>query len=491
MSALTDSACCGASGCLEEEKQATSQDLVHAKGKKKRNKKKGGGGKGPAVQVGEGEEEEPECATDPQAAADLSNAVTGANDTPAAVIKKIKQLQMQELMKQRNGSKEPEEHKFWDTQPVPKLGSSEETGHGPIEEKTVADVRQEPYNMPAGFEWCDVDVLDRVQLEEVYQLLNENYVEDDDNMFRFDYSVDFLLWALTPPGFKRQFHAGVRNQKTGKLFGFITAVPARMRVYENTLDTVEINFLCVHKKLRSKRLAPVLIKEITRRVNCNNIWQAVYTAGVVLPKPVASCRYHHRSLNPKKLIDVGFSRLSNRMTMARTIKLYKLPEQPHHDTLRAMVAADVPSACALLNKYLAQFKMAPVMDEADFAHWLLPREGVINSYVIANEQGEVTDMCSYYHLPSTVIGHAKHSTLHAAYAFYNVATTMPLQELMRDALILARAGDMDVFNALDLMDNTDFLEGLKFGIGDGHLQYYMYNWRCPDMKQKEVGLVLL
>eukprot|EP00966_Prymnesium_polylepis_P050591 1171243-Prymnesium_polylepis.1 len=27
---------------------------------------------------------------------------------------------------------------------------------------------------------------------------------------------------------------------------------------------VEVNFLCVHKKLRAKRLAPVLIKEITR-----------------------------------------------------------------------------------------------------------------------------------------------------------------------------------------------------------------------------------
>jgi len=53
---------------------------------------------------------------------------------------------------------------------------------------------------------------------------------------------------------------------------------------------VEINFLCVHKKLRSKRVAPVLIREVTRRVNCRGIFQAVYTAGVVLPKPVASCR---------------------------------------------------------------------------------------------------------------------------------------------------------------------------------------------------------
>lgn len=34
------------------------------------------------------------------------------------------------------------------------------------------------------------------QLKELYTLLNENYVEDDDNMFRFDYSPEFLLWYV-------------------------------------------------------------------------------------------------------------------------------------------------------------------------------------------------------------------------------------------------------------------------------------------------------
>jgi glycylpeptide N-tetradecanoyltransferase len=53
---------------------------------------------------------------------------------------------------------------------------------------------------------------------------------------------------------------------------------------------VEINFLCAHKKLRSKRLAPVLIKEITRRVNLTGIFQAAYTAGVALPTPIGKCR---------------------------------------------------------------------------------------------------------------------------------------------------------------------------------------------------------
>lgn len=95
-------------------------------------------------------------------------------------------------------------------------------------------------------------------------------------------------------------------------------------------------------------MAPVLILEITRRVHCNGLFQAVYTAGIVLPKPVSTCTYWHRSLNPKKLIDVKFSHMSRNMTMQRTLKLYKLPDSPKTPGYRKMVAADVPQAHKLL-----------------------------------------------------------------------------------------------------------------------------------------------
>lgn len=48
----------------------------------------------------------------------------------------------------------------------------------------------------------------------------------------------------------------------------------------------------------------------------------------------------------------------------------------------------------------------------------------------------------------------------------------------------------DVFNALDLMENKTFLEKLKFGIGDGNLQYYLYNWKCPSMGSEKVHFLL-
>ena len=251
---------------------------------------------------------------------------------------------------------------------MPKIGDANPSGEKGLVDsaKTVSEVRADPYKLPKGFHWVTIDVDDDAELDEVYTLLTENYVEDDDNMFRFDYSPAFLRWALKPPGFKKEWHTGLRADKSNKLLAFITGIPAKVHVQEDEMMMAEINFLCIHKKLRSKRLAPVLIKEVTRRVNLVDIWQAVYTAGVVLPKPVARCRYWHRSLNPKKLVAVGFSRVGPRMTMTRTIRLYKLPEQPLIEGLRIMEERDCAAVCELLKTYLARFKLWIEFDEHEF-----------------------------------------------------------------------------------------------------------------------------
>lgn len=383
-------------------------------------------------------------------------------------------------------------HPFWDTQPVPAMSSENFQDSGPIDEiKVVEDVRQEPYPLPDAFEWATCNVDNEEESKEIYTLLSEHYVEDDDNMFRFDYSIPFLQWALKPPRYLAFWHLGVRVKTNKKLVGFISAIPASIQVYDDRVSMVEINFLCVHKKLRSKRLAPVLIKEITRRANIQNIWQAVYTAGVVLPRPVSECRYYHRSLNPKKLIDVGFSALGPRMTMARTIKLYKLPEQPQLSGMRQMTEKDLQQVTDLISGYLKKFPLHPEFDKDEVGHWMLPRDGVIYSYVRENAKGDVTDVCSFYCLPSSILGNSKYKLLKAAYSYWNVATTVPLHELMYDALIFAKQRDFDVFNALNVMENDSFLKELKFGIGDGFLQYYLYNWKCPKIEPGGIGLVLL
>lgn len=399
------------------------------------------------------------------------------------------------LTMEEGGQRPKQNYAFWGTQPVAQFGeqASSSASDGPIDApKTVADVRQEPYGLPQNFEWVTCDISSDKELEEIHDLLGAHYVEDDDNMFRFAYSKEFLRWALQPPGFQAVWHCGVRVSSTGKLVAFISGIPATVRVNSSSLKTVEINFLCVHKKLRHKRLAPVLIKEITRRVNLHDIWQAVYTAGVLLPKPVAECQYWHRSLNPKKLISIGFSRLAPRMTMARTLKLYKLPDQPVTPGLRQMQPKDVPQVTKLLAGYLNDFAIAPELDEEEVRHWLSFQEDVVHSYVVEGPGGRITDLLSFYTLPSSVIGNDQYDSLKAAYMFYTVPGATPLPQLMNDALILAHSTGHDVFNALDIFENEKILKELKFGIGDGKLRYYLFNWRvAQDIPANKVGLVML
>lgn len=50
----------------------------------------------------------------------------------------------------------------------------------------------------------------------------------------------------------------------------------------------------------------------------------------------------------------------------------------------------------------------------------------------------------------------------------------------------------DVFNALDIFENKTILQELKFGVGDGSLRYYLYNWRSSaKLDSADVGLILL
>lgn len=177
--------------------------------------------------------------------------------------------------------------------------------------------------------------------------------------------------------------------------------------------------------------------------------------------------------------------------MQRTIKLYKLPDEPKTPGFRQLTDKDVPGAHKLLADYLKKFNLTPVFSEDEFKHWFLPQNGIISSFIVEDPSGEITDLVSYYALPSTVMHHAVHKIIKAAYSFYNVSTKTPWCDLMNDALISAKNDSFDVFNALDVMENQKFLGQLKFGIGDGNLQYYLYNWRCPNMKPEQMGLILL
>lgn len=390
-------------------------------------------------------------------------------------------------------------HRFWQTQPVPGL---EETGQavqdGPLTVETVVTKERQP--LIPGFEWVNVDVADDDEAKDLCALLDGHYVEDHKGVFRFNYSVEVLRWIMTAPGWQQKYHIGVRASQSRKLVAFISATPAKIRVRNASFVTSQVNLLCVHKKLRGKRLAPVLIKEVSRISLLANIWQGVYTASILLPRPVSTCRYYHRVINWPKMHGCGFVPLPTGSTPQYETRRFALPSATATPGLREMRTEDVHAVLDLLARYLARFQIAPEFTAEQAKHWFTPSKAstqAVWSYVVENSNKEITDFFSFFCIEVAVTG--TNNVLRVAHLFYYAteaglskpvdvsALKVRTNALINDALVLARDAKMDMFNALSLMDNALFLDDQLFQPGDAQLHYYLFNYRTGDIASGMAG----
>jgi glycylpeptide N-tetradecanoyltransferase len=125
----------------------------------------------------------------------------GSSDTDAGAINAFKKLEIQDIMTGLASSgknrKDMASYKFWTTQPVPQFGEEEpkKFEEGPLRLQEVKDIPTEPIPLAlAQFNWVTMDLTNDAELEEVADLLDRHYVEDDEAMFRFKYSKTLLRW---------------------------------------------------------------------------------------------------------------------------------------------------------------------------------------------------------------------------------------------------------------------------------------------------------
>ena len=110
----------------------------------------------------------------------------------------LKKLSLEDIMtglaSKGKNVKDMGSYKFWQTQPVPKFGETSQIEEGPFKMIDIDQVPKEPGPLVDGFEWVTMDLTNEDEIKEVYELLNGHYVEDNESMFRFNYSVSFLKW---------------------------------------------------------------------------------------------------------------------------------------------------------------------------------------------------------------------------------------------------------------------------------------------------------
>ena len=391
--------------------------------------------------------------------------------------------------------------------PTPSAPGSEVEG---VIDPNYLTSHKQPFPLPSGFEWYDVDVHNADDLSTLHVLLRDHYVEDSAHASRVDYSPDFLRWALTSPNHSSRFHVAVRLTSSKKLVAFICGTLQLIRIRQHEAVSLEISFLCVHAKLRRQRLAPVLIKEIARRRDSATVKHAVYTAGTLIHQPLTHCTYYHRPLNVASLVTAGFiphpallSTPPPRTEVARTaafnrfVKRNALPAvgQGGLPELRAMTEDDVAAVHSLLTEYLSAFSLVPLYDQDEVRHWFLPRPAVLYSYVLY-EQSTLVAFVSFHCVPRlhnyTTPTPTAIRTANASYHI-NRSTTTTRAAILKEVLSRAKAEGFDVYSVLDMMGFDEWMEsdGGRFLKSNGGVYYYLFNYQCKEMTPQQIGLVVL
>jgi glycylpeptide N-tetradecanoyltransferase len=330
-------------------------------------------------------------------------------------------------------------HEFWDTQPQ---------GCGDVK---VLQASEGATELPDGYEWSTC------QTHELKNLLSAHYLSDETSTM--EYSKEFIEWILHGDPYWN-----VALRKGGKLTGFIAGRPTNIMCDEKRVSAVEITFLCVSKRLRDKRLAPLLIREVTRRAVLRGIHQAIYTAEHELPSPLASTYYWHRLLNVPNLIKSGFYQTDR--PNARMFDVHG------NSMLRRATQDDAEEILNVLKAESHSLRVSRVVDE-DYVQRLLRLPHVF--------VGEGKFVCLYE------VGYRSATGANAqAYVLHAVG-----DGALQDAIVLAKNAGFDVLNCLDAPFTGDELLERRFIRGVGALHYYLYNWKLDrPLKTSELGFVL-
>jgi glycylpeptide N-tetradecanoyltransferase len=367
--------------------------------------------------------------------------------------------------------------KFWSTLPINTYDPSWD-GSNP-----------EPYKLPTQFKWDTLNPNNEGELDDLYMLLKENYIGD---VCKMNVTKDLLKWTLTQPGWNQELLLCVRVSENNKLVAFVSATPIKMRVGDNVVDSALANFLCIHRKIRNKRLTPLLSKELIRRLFDLEIKTCVGVIPNFKIESTCNLAYWHRKLNVKKLDKLGLLKQGTNISIEKAEKKYKVPTSLSIPGIRRMRGYDVDAVYRLLNNTKAL--LTPLFTREQIRHLFLDIN-VVRTYVVEKgttspsdpflhcvETGDViTDIVSFYFVESIV----STGTIISAFSFYNISTSTPIKELIKESFVLAYASGADIYTCLDIYD-TDMLEELKFGKGSGVISYYMLNYDLPKLKTEQV-----
>jgi len=340
------------------------------------------------------------------------------------------------------------------------------------------DIKNRPDFLPFELSFCDYNMKNLNKIHEVFLFLNHNYIQDSKNYFRFSYNHEFIKKMLTPPDWNPFNNLVIGFYRNRKILGSVHSINRKIFYRRFFQPMSEINFLCVSKKLRKRKLVTVLIKEISRRQNLIGFTEAVFTTGLAFGDFVAKAKIFHLYLKKKKLVKFGFIESRGFHSEDNVFfNFLKKENLSNNECLRR-----------LCKKFFFS-KLYSFLNENEFTHLFFTIPGVFYKIISWKQNNSDTPgFTSFFCLPTKFIKEKKKIFLFSAYFFYDSFTYDELFHFFT-CIILAKKLGFDLLNLVSLKFEKIILNFMGFVIGSGVLQYHFTNLKFNKIRKYQNSLM--
>lgn len=309
----------------------------------------------------------------------------------------------------------------------------------------------------------------------ICNLLAENYIEDPKNKFRYDYRPSFMYWYL-----KSFITHNIGILENNELVGFICGRLNNIMLCNSIKKFVEIDFLCIHKRVRNNKLCPILIQQLYKSFRNNNIYadDCIFTSEYkftnndkfIKANDITFVKYYTRFLNIKKLIDAEYIITKTDIKIIKNI--YSLQNTKTNIKLIKVenINNDIDKCYELYNSYFKKFDLYQVLTKDEFITKFINDNIII--YKLVDINNNILDFISYYTLDVFVL--KKNMKINDAYLFYYTNTNNYLKLMVEKLLDILKNNNIDTLIATNIMDTTNvILNELKFVETNDSTNYFL------------------
>ena len=156
-------------------------------------------------------------------------------------------------------------YNYWSTKPVMQLNTTSSQSSNIIPSLKKIEIESK---LPISMYWMKIK--DDHNLAHIANFLNNNYQKNE--TFKLQYTSDFIKWILGNDGYMLT----ILTKNDNSICGCIGVSFKNLRVFEKKDKFAMAHLLCVHDVFKKKKMAQLLMDELSRRVVLDGVNQGCF-----------------------------------------------------------------------------------------------------------------------------------------------------------------------------------------------------------------------